>query len=195
MTTNPATPDPPLVLRVPQTGLRHPDGRCTRLIGLKTDQAETVRLLEPAGFVPDGSVSPESARLLCFASHTPAAVVRDAYTTLDRHLPGSVDLLHPAAVTGWLGLPPHQRFAVTGYSGFGNMLLQAVLREIDQALRPPGMEDSAAPLVTRAEHHTAALRELLEASFAEIARSRATTLRDYVVAPGWLADCTARARS
>ncbi len=209
MPPRPARPTPPTQgePRPDETRLCRPSGDRLRLLGDPGDRIALAERLSAAGFglfdaEADQAEARKSARtlgtMLATPEGTPPAVFRHALVDLGAALPADHDLLHPVARAGWTGLPDTNRFAVTGYTGHGNMMLQALLREVDRELFGDDAQRQRPAWIGRlraeADHHGHVLRAGCVALFEAVAERRGTTLRDYVIAPGHLADATARAR-
>ncbi len=182
--------------------LQHDSGTRVRLRGDPADQLHWSAHLNGAGFrlLPYGVSGGDTSNgdIIAYSPGTPPAVFYRALEPLRKTTPDGTDLLHPVARAGFTGLPDTGRFAVTGYSGHGNMVVQALLRAIDDTVLGPDEKRSRPAAVEQlridADHHSQALRAACTELFQTVAHELGTGFRDYVVAPGQAADCTVRAR-
>ncbi|MEM8782831.1 MAG: hypothetical protein AAGE65_08225 [Planctomycetota bacterium] len=177
----------------PRTLLRHDHAPAADLLGPRSAQTELLPHFEGAGYTP----TPETAgaplpaeSYLAFHERTPSPVFARAAASLRRQLPPSPDgrprdVLHPVARATWMDLPDTGRFAVTGFSGHGNMLMHALLAALDEHALGPDKFRPRPERVERlrfdADHHGHVLRHAVEQLARRVADARGTTLISYSI--------------
>lgn len=195
--------------RTPTLRLRRPadlDHVATEIWGQPEETIALAGRLTRAGFVPadpdEPPASPPHRAFVATPDATPAPVYARALASLQQQAHASAQpapaLLHPVARAVWLDLPDTGRFLVTGYSGHGNMLVQTLLRALDEHTLGPDEHRPRPTWIQRLRHdadlHGHVLRAASEALLASVAQACDTELRDYVVAPHRFDDCEVRAR-
>ncbi len=163
-------------------------------------------ILERAGFTDAGETEPDEAigddglpaprgviPLDDFArDDTPSPEYVDRFIALASELPEDVALRHPAFLVGLTGFPDRGRWAVTGYPGCGNVVLQRTIEQID-LLRPPREVDRAAEeAAALGRHHGRFMYRAIEALLADAALSTGHEADEFVIAPGNLGSCSIR---
>ncbi len=173
-------------------------GDLWRFHGSEAAFQHTRPLIDRAALTPvsthEGN-EPTAHVLLCVpspAEDTPADYV-NRLRQLHRQLPRGAVVRHPAALVGLTGIPAGQRWAVTGYPGAGNMVLQGVLQKIDTLRPEPPADPQTREAFELGQHHKAVVNEVVSRLLHTIRRRGSRQLEDFVIGPGHLGQCSIRA--
>ncbi|MEM1445129.1 MAG: sulfotransferase domain-containing protein [Planctomycetota bacterium] len=182
---------------------RSASGQFWRVVGNAPEHDAAYAVLQSAGFAEDtpspSSRQAEAVLLLSGTNEsTPQAAERflDALAKLHAEIPADTPIHHPAVLAANLAPRYADQWAVTGYPGTGNIVLQGVLTKIE-ALREANATnaDQAEWQHVRryADHHAAVTRVAIEQLLATAGQTTGHTLDKLVLAPGHLGQCSVRA--
>ncbi len=177
-----------------------------RILGTTREIKVYLPLLDAARFTPatgvqpdetlgdDGLPQPRGVVLLdnLARDDAPDADYVQRFAQLAETLPPHVALRHPAFIAGLTGVPDTGRWAVTGYPGSGNIVLQAVLEQLDLRRPPRPPLRIACETAAWGEHQGHFMHRVIETLLADMELSTEHQAEDFVIAPGNLGSCSIR---
>ncbi|MEM9753190.1 MAG: sulfotransferase domain-containing protein [Planctomycetota bacterium] len=191
---------PPSATPIQQAAWRDSQGRSLIARGRREDHDAAEPVLLAAGLTrEEATTNPDAWVLLTGTTLATSASARNFLQDLaDLHAstPAETPIHHPAVFAADLAPKYADQWAVTGYPGAGNMVLQGVLGKIDALRKTRDRPDEtfAWQQVHRyAQHHAEVTRLAVEDLLAEAGQTSGHTLDKLVLAPGHLGQCSVRA--
>ncbi|MEM7576430.1 MAG: sulfotransferase domain-containing protein [Planctomycetota bacterium] len=184
-----------------------PTHQAWNVVGTPTEHQAATPVLHAAGFTPESKRVASSANptdghavLLLTGStdptHHAAHRFLDQLAALHTTTPPDTPIHHPAVLAADLARQYANLYAVVGYPGTGNIVLQGVLAKIE-ALRAANDSVANTPAWKQAQHyaqhHAEVTHVAAEQLLAKAGQTTGHTLEKLVLAPGHLGQCSVRA--
>ena len=183
---------------------RSPAGQRWSAVGTPVEHDAIDAVLRVAGFtreadaLPTRESSPDVHLLLTGTTDpTPQGAAGFLHALQAHHAgtPPGTPIRHPAVLAADVPLAQAglDAWAVTGYPGTGNVVLQNILMKLDALRPPPGNAALGQTLRRFAEHHAAVVHAVVHELLAEAGSATGHATPDIVLAPGHLGQCSVRA--
>ena len=172
--------------------LHAPDGATWRIAGPAAEDPDYLACFHRAGFT-EASASDEATHVVLSVEPPEQRKGPQAFLDALRDQHGSINtqpvrLHHPAVAAGLSPLPDLGAWAVNGYPGAGNMVLQGLLNEIDHLRGPIQAPAEPRPLLAWSRDFGA----VIDAWVRQFLQQLNHPVEDFVISPGNLGQCSVR---